>query len=69
MSWVSGAPSPPPRIRLIMTVCVRLCLCVGGLFLGGHTQVQGNFSSDYMNWLSVQVEARHAGPYSSPSTP
>lgn len=34
-------------------MCVYVCVHVGGLFLGGHSRVQDNFSSDYMNWLSV----------------
>lgn len=29
---------------------------------GEQSPILANFSLDYMNWLSVLVEARHAGP-------
>lgn len=36
---------------------------------GEQSPIRANFSLDYMNWLSVLVEARHAGPSAANSTP
>lgn len=44
-------------------------LCVSeGHSRGEQSPIPANFSLDYMNWLSVLVEARHTGP-SAPSPP
>lgn len=40
---------------------VGVCVSEGHTW-GEQSPIHANFSLDYMNWLSVLVEARHAGP-------
>lgn len=47
---------------------------VGACVSEGHSRgeqspICANFSLDYMNWLSVLVEARHAGPSAANPSP
>lgn len=45
-------------------------VCVSeGRSRGGQSPIRANFSLDYMNWLSVLAEARHAGPSAANLTP
>lgn len=45
-------------------------VCVSeGRSRGGQSPIRSNFSFDYMNWLSVLAEARHAGPSAANLTP
>lgn len=48
---------------------VGVCVSEGHSW-GEQSPIRANFSLDYMNWLSVLVEARHAGPSTAnpPST-
>lgn len=55
-----GVPTLP-GIRSVMGAFVNVCVSEGHSW-GEQSPIHANFSLDYMNWLSVLAEARHAWP-------